>query len=155
MENPQPDSSGNINLDRSDYRKPKKRPDPVWEVVWRFLLICAVIDGGVYFYFHVIENTTVFDGLARIRDSIQRERVAGPPTPPAITTQVMTVKKSDTPDRSQYAKVERPAYNKPAVSAGRSAAPEPIYCWEDGSGKRFYSNTGYPDSGYYKAVHLK
>lgn len=115
-----------------------------------------MIDGGAYYYFHVVENTTVFEGLARLRDSIQHERKADVPSPPPVKTQFVTMKPVGTPDGSGYAKAERAAYPKPIVPARQSASPsETVYCWEDGNGKRFYSNTGYPETGYYKAIHLR
>ncbi|MDK9708251.1 MAG: hypothetical protein OEL83_14500 [Desulforhopalus sp.] len=156
MENQHPADSGNISLDKSDYRKPQRRPDPVWAVVWRFLLICAVIDGGAYYYFHVVKNTTVFEGLARLRDSIHQERGADAPPPPPVKTQIITTKPVGTPTGSEYAKAERAGYFKPIVPTRQSASsPETIYCWEDVDGKRFYSNVGYPKTGYYKAIHTR
>ncbi|NCB26546.1 MAG: hypothetical protein EOM62_13890, partial [Bacteroidia bacterium] len=48
----------------------KKPSNPIWSVVWRFLLFCAIFDGGVYFYFHSIQNTTVAEGIRKIRIAI-------------------------------------------------------------------------------------
>ena len=77
------------------------------------------------------------------------------PSPPVVKTQVVAAKPVGTLDGSGYAKAERAAYPKPIVPARQSASPsETVYCWEDGNGKTFYSNTGYPETGYYKAIHL-
>ncbi|SHO53875.1 hypothetical protein [Desulfopila aestuarii] len=67
-----------IKIDNKDARSIRrgKTVNPIWSVVWRFLLFCLVIDGGIYYYFHVIEKTTVAEGIKALQNSIHgREKV--------------------------------------------------------------------------------
>jgi hypothetical protein len=143
----------NIKLEKTGYKRRKNQINPIWSVVWRFLLVCFVIDGGIYSYFHFVKNMTVSDGLIMIRSSIAKgsderdrplpevvyvEKQANIPQP--TVNQVNTASISNTLNKS---------YNQP------SAKNSPLYCWEDSEGKRHYSNLGYPTNGNFKKIQME
>lgn len=153
MNNLNDDNQRTIKLERSDYKRPKNRINPIWSVVWRFLLVCFVIDGGIYTYFHFVKNMTISDGLKMIRSSITHgSDENGRPLPEIVyvrkpenvpqptVNQVNTASISNTPNKS---------YNQPSTKNNT------LYCWEDSEGKRHYSNQGYPTNGNFKKIQME
>ena len=44
-----------------------KRPNIVWEITWRFLVVCLVIDSGIYAYFELYKKQDVWEGLKELQ----------------------------------------------------------------------------------------
>lgn len=62
-----------IDIHHVKQQRKGKSKNPVWEVVWRFLIFCLILDGGIFFYFHVVKNMTVLEGIESIRAAIHNK----------------------------------------------------------------------------------
>ncbi len=158
-----------INIDKPGIKKPRRRKpsNPVWSVIWRFLLFCAIVDGGIYFYFHKVENITVAEGIRQLRAKIHGnqaiETVDYPKYPviEVVEFEVSSPKQIDTlPARNvQIAinphTVKNASSTELALQQSKGSQKDEIYCWEDENNIRHYSNTGYPTTGYYKIVSME
>lgn len=150
---------------KKPYRPPVAEGNPVWSVMWRFLLFCAIVDGGIYFYCHQIKGITVTEGIRQIREYIHGKEEN-------VVTRVLPNKKEyvvakspkhlasnayfEVPTRTQHSAIAD--YKKEIMKTAKvenssnSRVKQPIYIWEDERGRRNYSNIGYPQTGNYKII---
>ena len=155
-----------IEKDNSDYKisRSKKKENPVWAVVWRFLLICAIIDGGIYFYFHKVQNITVSEGIRRIRLAIhgnedqnakqiiahkeyQKKNITN------NTNQLKTENMSSLNDKNH---TNNRIQQSPTEISTRSVQRlDKLYCWVDKNGSLHFSNMGFPSKGVVKIVNCE
>lgn len=153
MSNLNDDNQRTIKLEKTDYKRPKNRINPIWSVVWRFLLVCFVIDGGIYTYFHFVKNMTVSDGLNMIRISIapgsdERDR----PLPEVVYVGKYKKIPQTTVNQENSASTSNMPSKNYNQASGKSNT---LYCWEDSEGKRYYSNLGYPIKGNFKKIPME
>ncbi len=142
----------------------KKHSTPIWSVVWRFLLFCAIFDGGIYFYFHSIQNTTVAEGIRKIRIAVHGiedqkiERIHKT----NIYTQQKNNTRSEEPENNKESMYvgnkdtkTNPHQYSPLNSSNRAERVDKLYCWEDKNGIKHFSNIGYPIDGYFNVVKFE
>lgn len=155
-----------MDIENKTYRKSrnKKPSNQIWSVVWRFLLFCAIFDGGIYFYFHSIQNTTVAEGIRKIRIAVHGDE----------DQKIERIYKNNiyTPQKNNKHS-EESENNRKSISVGhrdtktnsdqystlnssnRTERVDKLYCWEDKNGIKHFSNTGYPLDGYFKIVKFE
>lgn len=145
-------------LARSKRKIVKKSSNPIWSVVWRFLLVCLILDGGIYFYFHKIQHTTVSEGIKKIRATIYGNGQRGLVT---IENNIATIqpKIKEHPERkiiqigpAKTAADDLNQRDSRGSSSKRNDGLYAIYCWEDENRNRHFSNTGYPTFGKFKII---
>jgi hypothetical protein len=151
-----------IDIENKEFRKSRHKsiPNPLWSITWRFLLFCLIIDGGVYFYFHEIENISVSEGIKRIRS---RVHVNKDPVSqnihninvyvPADFNKTAKGSGSDIGTNTKKMVVSNLSYPvKQRNTPVNKKIKERFYCWKDKNGRIHYSNIGYPTKGYYEIV---
>lgn len=164
------------------FNKPRKRArnkedfreGPLSTIILRVLLICLVIDGGIYLYFHYVKKVTISEGVKQLRESVfqsttnynskehaqqpQAVQLADLPAPPPIKASRPYVEPANLSDRT----ISKTTSSPPAQSQSR---PEPagdvcstykvcnvkqtsiegkIFSWKDKDGKHHFSNTNFP-----------
>ena len=153
-----------IEIDNRDFKKSKKTENPVWAVVWRFLLISAIIDGGIYFYFHKIQNITVSEGIRRIRLEIhgntdqnthkvivrkeyQKKNLT------SMKSELKTKNRSNIEENTHTNNdIQQPSNN---IRSNAIRRLDKTYCWVDENGSLHFSNIGFPSNEYFKTVRCK
>jgi hypothetical protein len=168
---------------QDDYKRSRKNSNTVFSVLWRFLLVCLILDGSIYCYFHFIRKTTVSEGIAQIRKSIygDEEEVAkisaNSKISPVIINLPATVNNTAPPssftdkssvNQSSPAKLSHTTNDKDYLSrssAGNSkfvdnpnrssSGTDKIYSWKDSNGNLNFSNTGFPNSKDITPVSIK
>jgi hypothetical protein len=155
-----------IEIDNRDYKKPniKKTENPIWAVVWRFLLVCAIFDGGIYVYFHYVQNITVSEGIRRIRlavhgntDQYDKKVVVQK----AYQQKIITNKKSDSKARDRSGIDDKNYTNNPIqqssmnLNSSTKQSFDKLYCWVDENGILHFSNIGFPANSIYKVVNCE
>ncbi len=151
-----------IDIDNSDARNSryKRMPNPLWSIIWRFFIFCLIIDGGVYFYFHKIENISVSEGLKRVRSRVHENKEVVQQNihkinvyVPSNFSRTANSGGSDNSSNSKKTVVSNLIYSPKQKSVSvQKKIKEQFYCWKDENGRIHYSNIGYPTKGYYEIV---
>lgn len=61
------------NSSRKKQRKMMLSENPEWGIIWRVLLVCAMIDMPIWAYFNFVKNISMWEGLQQARTEIQRK----------------------------------------------------------------------------------
>ena len=51
-----------------------KRPNIAWEIAWRLLVVCLVIDSGIYAYFKLYKKQDVWEGLKELQYTLLNKK---------------------------------------------------------------------------------
>jgi hypothetical protein len=70
----------NERSEREIKRKLKRMGNPIWGVLWRLLICCALIDIPIWAYFHFVKNVPILVGLQQMSSDIQ-EKFSKPKKP--------------------------------------------------------------------------
>ncbi|MBB5349073.1 hypothetical protein JWG42_10425 [Desulfoprunum benzoelyticum] len=152
-----------IEIDRKDYKKSrnKKTENPVWAVVWRFLLISAIIDGGIYFYFHKIQNITVSEGIRRIRlaihgntDQNTRKFIVNKEYQKKNITNNNSESKTKNISRfnENYHTNNLVQHSSYEMNTRPVQRLDKLYCWVEEDGSLHFSNIGFPSTKNFKVI---
>lgn len=77
---------------KQDYRE-----SSVFSIIWRVLLVCFIIDGGVVAYFHFVKKVTVVEGIRQLREAVSPS-----------TTKYNTINHAQPPQAVQLANLPPP-----------------------------------------------
>ena len=156
-------------MDKKELEKRKtlrRAGNPVWGVFWKLLVCCLVIDALILGYFNLIKGVTLAEGIRQLQHS-----VAGNKRPPK--RQVVVQQKPEEPRRQVVIRQEPIEYTPPVQIQPKSATqatsedvekteqPQEqtkkyvLYSWQDETGYRQYSNTGFPTDRPYKDPQVK
>jgi hypothetical protein len=67
----------NDNSEQKKKRRFAEPGNPAWGVIWRVLLVCAMIDLPFWVYCNLVKGISIWEGLQQMRNSIQ----SGQPKP--------------------------------------------------------------------------
>lgn len=143
-----------IEIDNKDVRSfrgrksSRKTVNPLWSIVWRFLLFCLVFDGGIFFYFHAIQGITVTEGIKRIQQSVRGDEQAAPYSYKIMPKEnILAPAPIATRSQPQYSKEINPYPHNNTLHASaysKVSTTGKIFSWKDKNGKWHFSNTNYP-----------
>lgn len=127
------------------FNKPRKRTrnkedfreGSLSSIILRVLLICLVIDGGIYLYFHFVKKVSVSEGVRQLRESVfqsttnyntdkhaqqpQAVQLANQPVPPPIKASRPYVEPANLSDRT----ISKTTASPPSTPTQSQSRPEP------------------------------
>jgi len=68
-----------------------KKPNIVWEITWRLLIVCLVIDSGIYTYFKLYKKQNVWEGLKELQYTLLSRK--------QIQNELLLINKNKTKER--------------------------------------------------------
>ena len=148
------------NSERKRQRKLPRSGNPAWGVIWRVLLVCAMIDLPFWAYFNFVKGISIWEGLQQMRSGIQSGQ---PKAKPAWNLRKVSLdeKQKKDIDSVKYAekllleekiakhKVEVNQMVQKEMDRSSKKYPNPLYSWKGEDGYRAYSNKGFPENGKY------
>lgn len=112
---------------------------PAWSVIWRVLLVCAMIDLPIWAYFHFVKEVSFWEGVRQVRNEIQN-KINSPEQkiPQKIEKIEITEKNIEKIQKNNEIKLVEPKKFEGT-----------LYSWKNEKGQRVFSNTGFPKDGKY------
>lgn len=146
FDNKEKENKKDLNLQKKIQRLRSK--NPTWELAWRVLIACAIIDLSLWGYFHFVKGMGFWEGLASISKSNKKEEEKTQKIVKIYEYQTRQVQPQQMIAENEI-KFRKDIENNENIKPKYIVKNDAIYSWTDENGRRGFSNIGFPKDKKY------